>query len=277
MADKEQDNRIFVGGLSREVTERQLEHAFSRFGKIIDCQVMLERDTGRPRGFGFLTFADRDAMEDAIRGMNDREFGDRVITVNKAQPRMSGEDHPGQGYGGGYSSGAPRGSYAGGGDRSAAGQDDCFKCGRPGHWARDCPSAGGGGRGARPFSPPRSKYAGTGTRGDRYAGDRDRYVDDRYGRGRFGDRDRYDSRDDRYGGRDLYANDRYVPAVDRFPVSRYGASDRYPQNGFGKDRAAYDRGAGGPAARYEGRSYRERPGPYDHPRRGGRPPSLDRY
>ncbi|KAK4480365.1 hypothetical protein RD792_013437 [Penstemon davidsonii] len=282
MAYKEQDNRIFVGGLSRDVTERQLEHAFSRYGKIIDCQVqislifeavtsgfalivqiklqelqwgvylrrhkknsmcvhcfmfelcvnsmfgllqgiqgitivvgeccsvMLERDTGRPRGFGFLTFADRDAMEDAIRGMNDREFGDRVITVNKAQPRMSGEDHPGQGgYGGGYSSGAPRGSYAGGGDRSAAGQDDCFKCGRPGHWARDCPSAdGGGGRGARPFSPPRSKYAGTGTRGDRYAGDRDRYVDDRYGRGRFGDRDRYDSRDDRYGGRDTYVSDR---------------------------------------------------------------------
>ncbi|KAI3470500.1 hypothetical protein Pfo_027163, partial [Paulownia fortunei] len=243
--------------------------------------VMLERDTGRPRGFGFLTFADRRAMEDAIRDMHGREFGERVISVNKAQPKMGGED-PGHGYGS-YSSGG-RGGY-GGGDRSA-GQDDCFKCGRPGHWARDCPSAGGG-RGARAFSPPRSRYGGAGGRGDRYADDRDRYMDDRYDRGRYGDRDRYDSRDDRYGSRDRYVNDRYPPAGDRIPVDRYGASDRYPQNGYGKDRT-YDRdggprggserfGGGGGPARYEGRSYRDRPGPYDRPRRGGRPPSLERY
>ncbi|KAL0340691.1 UNVERIFIED_CONTAM: Glycine-rich RNA-binding protein RZ1C [Sesamum radiatum] len=283
MADKDQDNRIFVGGLSYDVTERQLENAFSRFGKIIDCQVMLERDTGRPRGFGFLTFADRRAMEDAIRDMHGREFGERVISVNKAQPKM-GADDPGHGYGS-YSSGG-RGGY--GGDRSA-GQDDCFKCGRPGHWARDCPSAGGG-RGVRPFSPPRSRYGSAGARGDRYAADyRDRYEDDRYDRGRYGDRDRYEIRDDRYGSRDRYVNDRYPPAGDRFPADRYGAPDRYPQNVYGKDRA-YDRDAGprgssdryGGAAgvgppRYEGRSYRDRPGPYDRPRRGGRPPSLERY
>ncbi|KAL0452121.1 UNVERIFIED_CONTAM: Glycine-rich RNA-binding protein RZ1B [Sesamum latifolium] len=173
-----------------------------------------------------------------------------------------------------------------GGDRSAR-QDDCFKCGRPG-LGRDCPSAGAG-RGGRPFSPPRARYAGTGGRGDRHADYRDRYVDDRYDRGRYGDRDRYDIRDDRYGSRDRYMNDRYPPAGDRFPADRYGAPDRYPQNVYGKDRA-YDRDAGprgssdryggsagvGPP-RYEGRSYRERPGPYDRPRRGGRPPSLERY
>lgn len=84
---------------------------------------------------------------------------------------------------------------------------------------------------------------------------------------------------------------RYPMGGDRFMGGdRYGISDRYPQNGYGKDRA-FDRdggaprgsngdrfGTGGPAARYEGRNnYRERPTPYDRPRRGGRPPSFDRY
>ncbi|XP_010267222.1 PREDICTED: glycine-rich RNA-binding protein RZ1B-like [Nelumbo nucifera] len=281
MAGKE-EMRIFVGGLSWDTTERQLEDAFSRYGKIVESQIMLDRDTGRPRGFGFVTFADRRGMEDAIREMHGRELAGRVISVNKAQPKMGG-DEPGYGYGGGYSSGG-RGSY-GGGDRSA-GRSDCFKCGRPGHWARECPSAGGGDGGR--FSS-HSRFSGGGGRGDRFGGDRynDRHMDDRYDGRRYGDRDRVDSRDTRYGGRDRYANDRYPPSGDRFVGDRYGGSDRYPQNGYGKDRN-YDRdggprggggdryGSGGPA-RYEGGSYRDRPGPYDRPSRGGRPSSYERY
>uniref|UniRef100_A0A6N2LSK0 CCHC-type domain-containing protein n=1 Tax=Salix viminalis TaxID=40686 RepID=A0A6N2LSK0_SALVM len=269
MSGKE-ENRIFVGGLSWDITERQLENAFDRFGKIVECQVMLERDTGRPRGFGFITFADHRAMDDAIREMHGRDFGDRAISVNKAQPKMGGDDSD-HGYRGGYSTGS-RGGY-GGGDRPA-GQDECFKCGRSGHWARDCPSAGGRGGGGGLLSS-RSRFGGAGDRGDRFGGDRDRYMDDRYDGGRYGDRDRFDSRDNKY-----------PTNGDRFAGDRFSGSDRYAQNG--KDRG-YDRDGGprgGNDSRYGGsggpsrndRSYKSRPGPYDHrPSRGGRPSSFERY
>ncbi|KAE7997145.1 hypothetical protein FH972_001801 [Carpinus fangiana] len=170
MAGKE-ENRIFVGGLSWNVTERQLHHAFEPFGKIVECQIVMERDTGRPRGFGFITFANRRGMEDAILAMNGQEFGDRVISVNKAnkaQRKMVGEDLEHGYWGGGYSSGG-RGSYGGG--NSSAGQDDCFKCGWTGHWARECPLARGedldhGYRGGGYSSGRKGSYGG----GDKSAG-----------------------------------------------------------------------------------------------------------
>ncbi|XP_076947000.1 glycine-rich RNA-binding protein RZ1C-like isoform X1 [Bidens hawaiensis] len=301
MAGKDSDYRIFVGGLSWDVTERQLEDAFGRFGKIIDSQIMVERDTGRPRGFGFLTFSDRRGMEDAIREMHGSDLGDRVISVNRAQPRMAGDDQD-HGYGGSYPSrGRGGGGGYGGGDRSL-GQDDCFKCGRPGHWARDCPSAGGGGggRGGGQYSS-RPRFSGGRGRGDHYA-DRERYVDDRYDAGRFGerdrfgDRDRYDNRESKYENRNSrYANDRYAPSGgDRFAGDRYGAPERYaappppPQSVYGRERDydgdvgprrssdRYGGGGGGGPVRYEGRNYRDRAVPYDRPRRGGgRPSSFD--
>ncbi|GMN39240.1 hypothetical protein TIFTF001_008477 [Ficus carica] len=85
-------NRVFVGGLAWETSHRQLQHAFSRYGHILECVVVADRDTGRPRGFGFVTFADHRAMDDAISDMNGRELDGRVISVNKAKPKTGDED-----------------------------------------------------------------------------------------------------------------------------------------------------------------------------------------
>ncbi|KAK7277268.1 hypothetical protein RIF29_18419 [Crotalaria pallida] len=216
-------------------------------------------------------------MEDAMKEMHGRELGDRTISVNKAQPKMGGDDGD-HGHRSGYSSGG-RGSYRLG-DR--IGQDDCFKCGRPGHWARNCPMAGGGRDGSLSSRP---RFGAAGGHGDRLSYERDRYADDRYDGRHSGDGVHFDRRDRKYDSYDRHTSDRYPTNGDRFASGRDAGSDRYPQNGYGKDRG-YDRGPRGGADRYgggmpardEGRNYRgSRPGPYDRPSRGARPSSFDRY
>ncbi|GLT93251.1 hypothetical protein SLE2022_110520 [Rubroshorea leprosula] len=88
MAGKK-ENRIFVGGLSWDFTERQLEHNFIHFGKILESQIMLERDTGHPRGFGFIILADRRAMDDVVRDMHGREFR-RPYHLSEQGPTKNG-------------------------------------------------------------------------------------------------------------------------------------------------------------------------------------------
>ncbi|KAL6954002.1 hypothetical protein U1Q18_008308 [Sarracenia purpurea var. burkii] len=269
--------RIFVGGLAWNTTERHLEDAFRRYGKIIESLVMVERDTGRPRGFGFVTFADRRAMQDAIRDMHGRELEGRVITVNKAQPKLGGEDSS-YGYGREELSGG-RDRYSDrykGGDKPL-GRSECFKCGRPGHFARECPSGGGGGD----RFPSHLRSVGGGN-GDRFGLDRYDTRFESFERGRYGDKEVVDPRDGRFTNRDRYSNDRHPPGGARFSGDRY--MDREPQNGYGKDKG-YGRGGGsrsggygsGGPVHYDRGSYRDRPGPYDRPRREGRPSSYEQY
>ncbi|MGV7354864.1 RNA-binding protein, partial [Mycobacterium kansasii] len=107
----EVEYRCFVGGLSWGTDDRSLGEAFNKFGEVTDSKIINDRETGRSRGFGFVTFADEQSMRDAIEQMNGRELDGRTITVNEAQSRGSGGGGGGRGYGGG---GGGRGYNSGG-------------------------------------------------------------------------------------------------------------------------------------------------------------------
>lgn len=92
--------KLFVGGLSWDTTDEGLKQAFDRFGEIAEAKVILDRDTGRSRGFGFVTFNDGDAAQSAIGEMDGSELDGRRIKVDLAQDRGRG-GRGGRGGGGG--------------------------------------------------------------------------------------------------------------------------------------------------------------------------------
>lgn len=102
---------IFVGNLSYQTTESELEAAFSAYGAVERVSVVRDRDTGQPRGFAFVEMTNANEAEAAINAMNGRELKGRSLNVNQARPR----DERGGGGGGGRSGGFNRGG--GGRDR----------------------------------------------------------------------------------------------------------------------------------------------------------------
>jgi RNA recognition motif-containing protein len=87
--------KLFVGGLSWNTTNESLNAAFSKFGEVIEAQVITDRDTGRSRGFGFVTMAEAENADAAISGLNGRDLDGRTIKVNEAEnkgPRTGGGD-----------------------------------------------------------------------------------------------------------------------------------------------------------------------------------------
>ena len=113
-------NKLYVGNLPNTVRDGDLEQSFGEFGSVTSAKVMMERDTGRSKGFGFVEMGSDAEAQAAIEGMNGQSLGGRSITVNEARPM---EPRPprsgGGGYGGGDRSGG--GGYGGGGDRSGGG------------------------------------------------------------------------------------------------------------------------------------------------------------
>jgi cold-inducible RNA-binding protein len=99
---------IFVGNLSFDTSQEELQTAFAEFGAVERVNIVTDRDTGQPRGFAFVEMTEKDAAEKAIAQLNGTELGGRALNVNEARPKPSGG-------GGGYGGGRGRGGGGGGG------------------------------------------------------------------------------------------------------------------------------------------------------------------
>ena len=84
---------IYIGNLSLDTTEDQLRQAFAGYGKVLTVKLITDRDTGRSRGFGFVTFSDARDADDAIDEMNGSELDGRTLTVNEAHDRRPRRDN----------------------------------------------------------------------------------------------------------------------------------------------------------------------------------------
>lgn len=148
-------NKLYVGNLPYSVRDSDLEQAFGQFGAVTSAKVMMERDTGRSKGFGFVEMGSDAEAQAAINGMNGQALGGRSIVVNEARPmeprppRTGGFGGGGGGYGGGRSGGG--GGYGGGREGGGGG----YGGGREG--------GGGGYGGGRSEGGFRSPY-GSGSR-----------------------------------------------------------------------------------------------------------------
>ena len=109
-------NKLFVGNLSFNTTENDLNDAFAAFGTVTETNLMMDRTTGRPRGFGFVTMSSAEEAQKAIDALNGKEMDGRALTVNVAKPRE--ERAPRSGGGRREYSGGGGGGYSGGGRSS---------------------------------------------------------------------------------------------------------------------------------------------------------------
>ena len=100
-------NKLYVGNLPYSVRDSDLEQAFGQFGAVTSAKVMMERDTGRSKGFGFVEMSNAQEAQAAIEGMNGKNVGGRDLTVNIARPMEPRAPRSGGGFGGG-------GGYGGG-------------------------------------------------------------------------------------------------------------------------------------------------------------------
>ena len=143
-------NKLYVGNLPYSVRDGDLEQSFGQFGTVTSAKVMMERDTGRSKGFGFVEMGSDAEAQAAINGMNGQPLGGRSLVVNEARPM---EPRPPRSGGGGYGGGGGGGGYGGGGREGGGG-------GYGGGGGRD----GGGGYGGGGRREGGGGYGGGGRR-----------------------------------------------------------------------------------------------------------------
>ena len=115
-------NKLYVGNLPYSVRDGDLEQAFGEFGVVTSAKVMMERDTGRSKGFGFVEMGSDDEAQAAINGMNGQPLGGRNVVVNEARPMEARPPRTGGfGGGGGYGGGRREGGGGYGGGREGGG------------------------------------------------------------------------------------------------------------------------------------------------------------
>ena len=111
------NNKLFVGNLAFATTQNDLQDAFAAFGTVMEVNLMLDRETGKSRGFAFVTMSSPEEAQNAIQGLHGKNVGGRDLTVNVARPREERPPGGGGGYrgGGGGGGGGYRGGGGGGG------------------------------------------------------------------------------------------------------------------------------------------------------------------
>jgi RNA recognition motif-containing protein len=144
-------NKLYVGNLAYSVRDDSLLQAFSQFGTVTSAKVMMDRETGRSKGFGFVEMGTDAEAQAAINGMNGQPVDGRAVVVNEARPR---EERPGgfgggggrSGGGGGYGGGGGGGYGGGGGGAGGGGGRSPYGGGGGGGGGRSPSGGGGGGR-----------------------------------------------------------------------------------------------------------------------------------
>ena len=149
-------NKLYVGNLPYSVRDEDLQQSFGQFGSVTSAKVMMERDTGRSKGFGFVEMGSDAEAQAAINGMNGQPLGGRSVVVNEARPMEARPPRTGGGFGGGGGgyggggSGGGGGGYGGGGGggrSGGGGSDGGFRSPYGGGGAGGGRSGGGGGGG----------------------------------------------------------------------------------------------------------------------------------
>ncbi|MBI5260164.1 MAG: RNA-binding protein [Burkholderiales bacterium] len=154
-------NKLYVGNLAYSVRDESLQTAFSQFGTVTSAKVMMDRETGRSKGFGFVEMSSPAEAQAAMNAMNGQPLEGRAVVVNEARPR---EERPG-GFGGGggggrspYGGGGGGGYGGGGGGRSGGGGGGYGGGGGGGGYG----GGGGGGGGRSPYGTGRGPRGGGG-------------------------------------------------------------------------------------------------------------------